>query len=119
MTAAADEITAAARAWLDGLDASQREAAVFPFDTNERFVWAYTPGTREGLALRDMRPDQRSAATAILGASLSERTAGEIATIIALETILGALERERRPQRLDAARSRAVLVRRVRRARRT
>ena len=94
MTAAAEEITAAARAWLDGLDGTQRAKAVFPFDTNERFVWAYTPGTREGLAIRDMRPDQRRAATAILGASLSERTAGEVASVIALETVLGALERD-------------------------
>ena len=94
MTAAAEEITAAVRAWLDGLDDEQRAAAVFPFDTNERFVWAYTPGTREGLALRDMRPGQRSAATAIVGAALSKRTAAEVASVIALETVLGALERE-------------------------
>ena len=94
MTAAAEAITAAARAWLDGLDATQRAAAEFPFDTNERFVWAYTPGTREGLALRDMRPDQRAAAHGIVQASLSERTAAEVASVIALETVLGALERE-------------------------
>jgi plasmid stabilization system protein ParE len=94
VTAAAGDITAAARAWLDGLDATQRAAAVFPFETNERFVWAYTPGTREGLALRDMSPEQRRAATAILGAALSERTAGEVASVIALETVLGAIERE-------------------------
>ena len=66
MTAAAEEITAAVRAWLDGLDAAQRAKAVFPFDTNERFVWAYTPGTREGLAIRDMRPDQRAPARGIV-----------------------------------------------------
>jgi hypothetical protein len=94
VTAAADEITAAARAWLDGLDATQRAAAVFPFDTHERFVWAYTPGTREGLALRDMRPDQRAAAHGIVTASLSERTAGEVASVISLETVLGAIERD-------------------------
>ncbi len=94
MTAAAQEITAAARAWLDGLDATQRAAAVFPFETDERFVWAYTPGTREGLALRDMSAAQRSAATAILGMALSERTAGEVASVMALETVLGTLERE-------------------------
>ena len=94
MTTAAEAIGAAVGAWLDGLDANQRAAAVFPFDTNERFVWAYTPGTREGLALRDMSPEQRRAATAILGAALSERTASEIASVIALETVLGALERE-------------------------
>ena len=91
---AADEIAAAVRAWLDGLDDEQRAAAVFPFDTNERFVWAYTPGIREGLALRDMSPAQRDAATAIVGVALSERTAAEVASVIALETVLGALERE-------------------------
>ena len=41
-----------------------------------------------------MSPDQRWAATAILGAALSERTEGEVGTIMGLETILGALERE-------------------------
>jgi hypothetical protein len=92
MTAAGD-ITAAARGWLDGLDDAQRKHAMFPFDTNERFVWAYTPGTREGLALRDMRPDQRDTAHAMVRASLSKRTAGEVASIIALESVLGEIER--------------------------
>jgi Protein of unknown function (DUF3500) len=92
MTAAAD-ISAAVRGWLDGLDDAQRVAATFPFDTSERLVWAFTPGTREGLALRDMRPDQRDATQAIVRASLSERTAGEVASIMALETVLGELER--------------------------
>ena len=90
----AEEIAAAVRTWLNGLDDEQRARAVFPFDTSERFVWAYTPGTREGLAIRDMRQDQRGAATAILRAALSERTAGEVASVMALETVLGTLERE-------------------------
>jgi hypothetical protein len=90
--AAAREITAAVRAWLDGLDESQRAAAVFPFETHERFVWAYTPGPRKGLALRDMRPAQRSATSAVVAAASSSRTAGEIAAIIALESVLGQLE---------------------------
>jgi Protein of unknown function (DUF3500) len=92
MTAAGD-IKAAVRAWLDGLDDAQRAQATFPFDTRERFVWAYTPGTRAGLALRDMRPEQRDAAHAIVSASQSNRTASEVASIIALETVLGELER--------------------------
>jgi hypothetical protein len=94
VTAAAEEITAAVRAWLDVLDATQRAAAVFPFETNERFVWAYTPGTREGLALKEMTPEQRTAASAVVSAALSERTAAEVASVIALETVLGELERE-------------------------
>ncbi len=91
---AADAIAAAVAAWLGGLDATQRAAATFPFDTDERFAWQYTPGPREGLAIGDMVPDQRSAAMAIVRASLSDRGAGEVEAVIALETVLGALERE-------------------------
>jgi len=93
MTLAAGEIAAAVRAWLDGLDDAQRARATFEFESPERFVWAYTPGPREGLALGDMRPGQRAAASAILASAMSPRTAGEVAAIIALETVLGELER--------------------------
>ena len=92
MTAAA-EITGAVSAWLDGLDESQRRQARFAFESDERFVWAYTPGSRKGLALGDMRAEQRAASTAILAASLSTRTTGEVGAIVALETVLGRLER--------------------------
>src|SRR5262245_7533050 len=92
MTPAA-EIAAATRGWLDGLDDGQRARATFPFESGERFVWAYVPGPREGLAIRDMRPDQRAAAQSIIAASLSVRTAAEVAAIMSLETVLGELER--------------------------
>lgn len=88
----AGELMVAVRMWLDGLDDSQRALATFPFETPERFVWAYTPGPRQGLAIRDMRPDQRAASSAIVASAMSARTAGEIAAIIALETILGQIE---------------------------
>jgi len=93
MNAAASEITAAVRAWLEGLNEAQRAGATFPFESEERFVWAYTPGPREGLALRDMEPAQREAARAIVAATMSGRGAGEVAAIIDLEPILGELER--------------------------
>ena len=92
--AAADAIEAAVAAWLDGLDATQRATATFPFATDERFAWQYTPGPRGGLALRDMASDQRAAALGIVRASLSDHGAGEVEAVIALETTLGALERE-------------------------
>jgi len=91
---AGNELTRSVRAWLDGLDAGQRARATYPFATAERMVWAYTPGLRGGLAIADMRPDQRSAAMTIVGTAMSARGADEVAAIIALETILGALERE-------------------------
>jgi len=90
---AVEDITAAVLAWLDGLDEPQRARATFSFADDERYVWAYTPGTRKGLALGDMRPDQRAGANAILASALSARTAGEVGAIMALETVLGALER--------------------------
>jgi hypothetical protein len=88
----AREIATAVQAWQDGLDDAQRTQATFPFAASERFVWAYTPGPRQGLALRDMRPDQRSASSAIVASAMSARTAGEIAAIIELERVLGQLE---------------------------
>jgi hypothetical protein len=93
MEAAAREIAAAVRTWLDSLDDAQRARATFDVDAAERFVWAYTPGPREGLAIRDMRPDQRVAASGIVASAMSSRSAGEIAAVIALETVLGELER--------------------------
>lgn len=90
---AATEITAGVRTWLDGLDERQRAQATFPFATPERLVWAYTPGTREGLAIRDMRPAQRGFASQVLAAALSPRTAAEVGAIMALESVLGEIER--------------------------
>ena len=90
---AADAITTAARTWLEGLDGARLQQASFPFDTDERFAWQYTPGPRKGLALRDMDGSQRSAAVGIVRASLSERGAREVEGVIALEAVLGELER--------------------------
>src|SRR4051812_35015656 len=92
MATTAARLEAAVRAWLDGLDDVQRAAATFPFEIPERFVWAYTPGPREGLAIRDMRPAHREAALAIVAAATSARGAGEIVAVMALETILREVE---------------------------
>jgi hypothetical protein len=88
----AEAIGHAVSAWLDGLDAAQRASASFPFETPERFVWAYTPGTREGLAIGEMAPGQQAAAMAVVAASMSDRGAAEVEAVIALERVLGALE---------------------------
>ena len=91
---AADELARSVRAWLGGLDASQRDRATFPFESPERVVWDYRPGERGGLALADMRFDQRSAAMTAVRAALSERGTDEVASVMALETVLGQLERQ-------------------------
>ncbi len=91
--AAAGRISDAVVRWLQTLDREQRPRATFPFDTAERFVWDYRPGARQGLPLADMTPTQRDAALAIIDTAMSERGAGEVRAIIALEPVLGELER--------------------------
>lgn len=91
--ATADRIRAAAAHWLDGLEPDQRLRAGFPFDSPERFVWDYLPGARRGLTLADMTEPQQAAAMGLVAASLSDRTAGEVRAILALELVLRELER--------------------------
>ena len=98
---AAQALAKSVRAWLDGLDVGQRAKATFPFTDPERFAWDYRPGPRGGLALADMSPDQRSAALSVVATAMSARGAGEVASIIALEPILGALERESGQSRFE------------------
>ncbi len=90
----ADDLARSVREWRSTLDGDQLERSSFRFEDPERFVWAFTPGERAGLALGDMGPEQRSAATRIVEAAMSARGAREVAAVIALETVLGALERD-------------------------
>ena len=91
---AAEELATAVAAWLATLDSEQRSKAIFPFDSHERLVWAFTPGDREGLALRDMTGPQRAAAMDVMRVAMSERGAREAWSVIELETVLGELERD-------------------------
>ena len=88
----AQRLTRAVSDWLATLDPEQRSSATFPFDDDERFVWAFTPGDRKGLALRDMTAAQRGAAMTIVSAAMSPRGAKEVGAVIALETVLGEIE---------------------------
>ena len=88
-----DAIGGAVQAWLRTLDREHRAQAVFPFDSPERMVWDYVPGVRQGLALADMTSAQRAAALAVVDVAMSPRGSREIRAVIALESILGALER--------------------------
>ena len=78
-------------------------------------MWDYRPGPRRGLALGGMTPAQRALAWAVVDAAMSERGAAEIRSIVALEPILGDLERRTGAGGLGAARPRALLVRGLRR----
>src|SRR5215212_4316194 len=88
----------AAATFLASLSGAQRAVAHFPFVGDERYRWAYTPGPRSGLRLKEMTPAQRTAALALFDAGLSVGGAGVARQIIALESILRETERiERLP----------------------
>ncbi len=89
---AVKRMTAAASAFLNTLDDSQRAKATFPFEGDERYEWAYTPIERNGLLLREMSQQQRDAAMAMMDTAYSESAQKMARQIIDLEPILGEYE---------------------------
>lgn len=94
------EMREAANNLIAGLDADQRKRACFPFGSDERENWAFVPKQRAGIPLSDLTPAQRDLVTKLLGAALSEKGLLKVDTIIALEGLLG--EMEKRPDYRDS-----------------
>jgi len=88
----AEDMAAAAHAWLASLDETQRELAQFEFPDTERLNWAFVPQPRKGLPLKKMTTSQRPLAVALLNSGLSHRGFFQAATIISLEEVLRKLE---------------------------
>ncbi len=84
----------AAQAFLDTLTPDQRQAAMFPFDGEDRFDWHFIPRERKGVPLKTMTAMQQKAALALVESSLSEEGFGKSETIRQLEQVL--FEREGR-----------------------
>ena len=98
-TPAAASVAAAANRFLSLLDADARARATFDLGDDERFNWAFTPVSRNGLPLKDMTLEQRTAAHAMLQATLSSQGYHKANAVIELERILGVIEG--RPERRD------------------
>ena len=92
-------VVGAATAFLSLLDDEARAKATYDLGDEERFNWAFTPVSRNGLPLKDMTLEQRSAAHALLQATMSSQGYHKANAIIELERILGVLEG--RPERRD------------------
>ena len=91
--AVADRMAAAARAWLDSLDAAQRAVAVgaVPADDAsdaERRRWFYTPTDHGGLTVHAQRPAQQRAAMRLVATGLSTPGYVTVATTMGLENVL-------------------------------
>jgi hypothetical protein len=89
---ATDNITAAAQAFLQTLDVTAREQAVFNWNDAERFNWHFVPKSRKGLPLKAMSPQQKAAALRLLQSCTSAQGYQKATSIIALESVLKVLE---------------------------
>jgi Protein of unknown function (DUF3500) len=91
---AASTMLDAGRTFLATLDPAQKSKAVFPFNSEERFRWFYTPVSRKGIPLKELNATQQKAALALLRAGLSEKGYMKAETIRKLEDVLRELEQE-------------------------
>lgn len=89
---AADEMAAAANKFLDALTPEQRGKATFELKNDERKNWHFVPKVRKGLTLKDMTPEQRVHAHALLQSGLSAHGYQKATNIISLEAILKEIE---------------------------
>jgi hypothetical protein len=96
---AAASMTDAAGRFLAALDAAQREKAAFAFDDAERLDWHFIPRPRRGIPLKELGPEQRALAAALLKTGLSQTGYAKATTIMELEAVLGALEAKARAER--------------------
>jgi hypothetical protein len=89
---AGDEMAAAANKFLEALTPEQRAKATFEFKSDERRDWHFVPKVRKGLTFKDMSPEQRKSAHALLSSGLSAHGYRKATNIISLEPVLKELE---------------------------
>src|SRR5437762_8815090 len=89
---AADEMAQAATKFLSTLDDQQKAKAQFEFKSNERGNWHFIPKSRNGLPVKEMTPEQRKLAHALLSSGLSRHGYDKATNIMSLENILFDME---------------------------
>lgn len=95
---AAVDMADAAKVWIASLDDAQKAKALQPMDHAERETWHFIPkpfegeGMRGGLPVKEMRPDQRHLAFALLSTGLSHHGLTTALEIMSLEQVLHELE---------------------------
>ena len=89
---AVKEMAQAAGAFLAALSPEQKAKAVFEFADAERQNWHFVPMDRKGITFKELTPEQRLLAHALLSSGLSTRGYGKTLSIMSLDQILYELE---------------------------
>ena len=88
----AKKMSASAAAFLKTISAEQKKEAMIDFENLVRFDWHYIPRERKGLSLKKMKPEQRTAAMAMIRLMLSAEGYQKTEQIIDLENVLRVVE---------------------------
>jgi hypothetical protein len=88
----AEAMTDAANKFLAALTPEQRAKATFDWKSDERENWHFIPKDRKGLTVKEMNPEQRPLAFALLAAGLSHQGYAKATNIMSLESVLAELE---------------------------
>ena len=93
------QMAAAADVFIETLSTDQRGQGTWEMDAEQRFDWHFIPRARYGVLLKDMNPEQRTAAHGLLQSVLSSQGYLKATGVMQLEGILGQIEG--RPERRD------------------
>lgn len=89
----AQNITAAATAFVKLLTVQQQLKTQYQFDTSERFRFNYIPmEDRKGISINELSPIQKTALLNLLKTCITEQTVDKITAIMQLDMVLKALE---------------------------
>ncbi len=88
----AKEMVANTQVLLESLDTKQVQKLSFDFSDASRKDWHFVPKERRGLAIGEMRTDQRLLAMALLQTALSHRGYVQSVQVMALEQVLHEME---------------------------
>ncbi|MBB5031788.1 DUF3500 domain-containing protein [Prosthecobacter vanneervenii] len=86
------QMSAIAKVFLSALTPEQKAKASFEFGSEERENWHFIPRERKGLPMKEMTPQQRLLAQALLNTGLGFRGAAKAVTIMSLEEVLYQIE---------------------------
>jgi len=89
----------AAQAYVATLGSAELDRGTWELDAEQRFDWHFVPWERYGVRIRDMNPEQRTAAHGLLQSVLSSQGYLKATGVMQLEGILGLIES--RPDRRD------------------
>ena len=88
----ADDVAAAVQTFVDRLDREQAQAALLPFDEEERRTWAYWPTERRGTPLWSLDRRQSKAAHRLVATLLALPAYARAVTIMGLDEVLDRME---------------------------